>query len=165
MLNGQIEVNGKRLDETDLAAMPLEDFDAFVQGLYEAVEANFGDEEAWALPWDERFGADFADAFNTKSNERAQARQAAREAEEMAAPIIIDGVSYKKIKTFDVLWSGWECDSIAWIVEDATGKRFVIMTNHGSPQLSTVAALQERIETYQQVINDTTAAIALLDAK
>lgn len=87
--------------------------------------------------------------------------QAIRKAEELARPIEIDGKSYQKIMTFPVMYSGWECDSSAWVV-DADGEKKIVMTNHGTPYFSTVAELEGLISGYQQTINETQEAIEMV---
>lgn len=42
----------------------------------------------------------------------------------------------KEIFRFPVLWEGWECDSIAFVMEREDGTRYVKMTNHGSPYIA-----------------------------
>ncbi len=44
--------------------------------------------------------------------------------------IKVNGETYPVIFQFDVLWSGWECDSDAWVVE-TDGGLALVMTNHG----------------------------------
>jgi hypothetical protein len=87
--------------------------------------------------------------------------QAIRKAKELATPIVVDGKPYRKIMTFSVMYSGWECDSSAWVV-DADGENKIVMTNHGKPYFSTVAELEGLISGYQQTLNETQEAIEMV---
>lgn len=67
--------------------------------------------------------------------------------------IEVDGVAFKALKRIDVLWQGWESDEYAWLVEDNGVKR-IVMTNHGQHMFVDTAVLQNKIEMYQQAIED-----------
>ena len=68
----------------------------------------------------------------------------------------------KKIFEFTVLWEGWECDSVAWVVEKSDGSRRLVMTNHGSPYEADPQELRDRIAEYQRVIAESEMALALI---
>ena len=69
----------------------------------------------------------------------------------------------KEIFKFPVLWEGWECDSLGWVVEDDDGSRFIVMTNHGSPYEADPQELRDRIAEYHRVITESERALSLLN--
>lgn len=79
----------------------------------------------------------------------------------MREPNLAAGV--KVIYTFDVMYSGWECDDTAWVVEAPDGSRGLIMTNHGSSYEATGDTLRAKIAEYQKAIQNTEEALRLLD--
>jgi hypothetical protein len=80
---------------------------------------------------------------------------------DLAKPVTVDGVSYKKIKLFNILHLGWESDYKAWVVDTPEGNKLVL-TDHGSPYFATKEKLEEYVSSYQKVIQDTQDAISLL---
>ena len=54
----------------------------------------------------------------------------------------------------DVLWSGWECDAKAWLVND-NGEKKIVVTDHGTPYFAEPNFLEEKIKLYQKTIEDT----------
>lgn len=68
----------------------------------------------------------------------------------------------KMIFEFPVLWEGWECDSTAWVMEEADGTRWLKMTNHGGQLRCEPAAIHERIAEYERVIAESRKALDLL---
>lgn len=67
------------------------------------------------------------------------------------------------IKEFRILYSGWELDGAGEIYEDQSGKRYLVLTNHGMPYIGSSDELREQIKEYQEVIVETQEAIRLLD--
>lgn len=70
----------------------------------------------------------------------------------------------KVILEFPVLWEGWECDSKAWVMERQDGTRYLKMTSHGGAYEAKTEQLHERIAEYENVLKQTSAALALLAA-
>lgn len=68
----------------------------------------------------------------------------------------------KIIFEFPVLWEGWECDSVGWIMERESGTRYAKMTNHGTPYIAPLHELITKILEYESAINKTKLAIALV---
>lgn len=62
---------------------------------------------------------------------------------------------------FEVLYSGWDCDGMAWII-DMQGTKKLIMTNHGSMYEAQLSELQELLKYYAQTLKDTQKAVDLL---
>lgn len=75
--------------------------------------------------------------------------------------IKVNGETYPVIFQFDVLWSGWECDSDAWVVE-TDGGLALVMTNHGSKYFADTSELKERISSYENTIENTNKALGML---
>ena len=67
----------------------------------------------------------------------------------------------KEIFSFDVLWAGWECDSHAWVMEKPNGVRYIVMTTHGTPYVATRKELEDRLDEYRRVIEDTEKAAVM----
>lgn len=71
----------------------------------------------------------------------------------------IDEVLY----AFNMWYSGWECDSVAWIVRFTDGERGVVETNHGSFEITHASSLEQKIREYKGAIQQTEQALAVLD--
>jgi hypothetical protein len=71
----------------------------------------------------------------------------------------------KVIKKIDMYYSGWDCDSEAWVVENEKGERHCIGTNHGGQYVMSIAELKSFIETYEEAVKETNEAIDLLTEK
>ena len=68
----------------------------------------------------------------------------------------------KIIFSFTVLWRGWECDAMAWVMERPNGTRYLLMTNHGTEQMQSVETLYGKLIEYDSVVAETKYAIELL---
>ena len=68
-------------------------------------------------------------------------------------------VGYEPLAAVSVLWSGWECDSVAVLVRLAYGSRkIVFLDGTGMPGgLTPEALLEERIAAYESAIQKTRA--------
>jgi len=62
----------------------------------------------------------------------------------------------------EVLWSGWELDGTAWVMERANGERYLKMSNHGAEYEAEIGELEERIAKYEYVLRQSKEAMALL---
>lgn len=78
----------------------------------------------------------------------------AQKRHEESLKITVNGKDYVAEKVIEVLWSGWECDGSAWLVND-NGKMRVVMTNHGSTYFAEKSALEEKVKEYQDAIKNT----------
>jgi glutamine synthetase type III len=63
---------------------------------------------------------------------------------------------------FDILWSGWDCDSTGYIRKDDEGNNVLVLTSHGDEYLSDKSELIDQIEAYKQVIKETEKALGML---
>jgi hypothetical protein len=95
--------------------------------------------------------------------EKEKEQQAALEKKhyEDSLKVVVDGVHYRALKAIAVYWSGWECDSTAWIVEK-DGVNRVVMSNHGHTQFVEKGELEEKINEYKKAIAETQEALDLL---
>jgi CRISPR/Cas system CSM-associated protein Csm4 (group 5 of RAMP superfamily) len=98
-------------------------------------------------------------AFAQKQQELKDYRDA--EAQERLLNIEVDGKKFKALKAIEVLWSGWECDGTAWIVEDQGQKRLVA-SNHGELYFADKDFLEEKMKEYKEAIAETENALAML---
>jgi hypothetical protein len=76
------------------------------------------------------------------------------EMERKKLEVIIDNKTIIAEKVIDVLWSGWECDNYAWLIQEGNEKK-VITTNHGAVYVADKNFLIEKIKEYQQAIKET----------
>lgn len=76
--------------------------------------------------------------------------------------VTVDGLDFRAIAKCDVLWSGWECDSTAWVVEHE-GKNKFVTTNHGQPSFVDVSFLKGKIDEYRKAIEQSEKLIALVE--
>lgn len=77
----------------------------------------------------------------------------------------IDGNIYRRLKKFQIMYSGWECDEFGWIAENCNGDRVVILTSHGTPYIGNAEDLHKHIAEYQNAIDATNDALAMLTEK
>ena len=75
--------------------------------------------------------------------------------------IVGDYSNVELLKTIPVLWAGWECDEVAWVVA-INSKPYLVHSSHGSFYFPAKEFLDEKLQEYQQTILDTNAALALL---
>ena len=75
--------------------------------------------------------------------------------------IVVGDKTYKAIDGCDVLWSGWECDDSAWVVEENNQKRLVA-SNHGSLYFEDAQFLENKIKEYHDAITNSIRLLRLL---
>lgn len=63
---------------------------------------------------------------------------------------------------FKVMFSGWECDDDAWVVELKDGSRALVTTSHCSAYVAKPAEFAEKLEEYAKVVSDTQKALEML---
>jgi hypothetical protein len=68
----------------------------------------------------------------------------------------------KVVFQFDVLYAGWDCDSIAEVMERPDGSRYLRMTNHDAPYEADVQQVLDKITEYEKAIAESQWAIRLL---
>ncbi len=76
--------------------------------------------------------------------------------------ISVNEIQFKAIDMCDVLWSGWEADYYAWVVE-YEGKRKLVTSDHGHKYFSDKDFLINKIKEYEKAIEDSKRLISLLD--
>lgn len=81
--------------------------------------------------------------------------------EALKTPVVVDGVEYKKIRQFSIFYSGWECDSVGWLVE-SNGETKLVLTNHGSAYFGNISELENFAKSYQKAIDETNEIIGFL---
>lgn len=69
--------------------------------------------------------------------------------------------SFVAEKVVDVLWSGWECDNYAWLVND-NGEKKIVASNHGDTYFTDKSFLEGKIKEYEDAINATKEMLSLL---
>jgi hypothetical protein len=69
------------------------------------------------------------------------------------------------IKTFPVLYQGWEMDDVAYLVETESGKRLAFGTNHGGLERLEEEDLLRNIKRYNVAAKLTRKALAALRKK
>ena len=61
------------------------------------------------------------------------------------------------VEQFDVLYHGWECDPYGYLVTLQDNSKHLVLTNHGMPVLADKSSLEDLINSYQRVLEDTQA--------
>ena len=68
------------------------------------------------------------------------------------------------MKSVNVLWSGWECDSRAWLIETDHGLE-LITTDHGSLVKADSGFLRDRLREYEEVLEKTREIVEIMDCR
>jgi len=76
--------------------------------------------------------------------------------------IKVDGKDFKVLKTIEVLWSGWDCDGEAWLVND-NEKNKLVVSSHGQKYFSDKNFLENRIIDYETAIKESLELIQMLN--
>lgn len=74
----------------------------------------------------------------------------------------VKGKQVTIIKTFDIYYSGWECDCKGYIVALEDGSKSAVLTGHGTPYFAKVSELEQLVSEYKDAIHETLSAIELL---
>ena len=72
------------------------------------------------------------------------------------------GVEYKSVAYTDVLWAGWECDSLAWVTKKE-GENVLITTDHGCRKITDKSFLENKIKEYEEAIEKSKIMLELLN--
>lgn len=64
---------------------------------------------------------------------------------------------------FPVMYQGWECDDVAFLVQTKSGKLAAYGTDHGSIEQLDVADMKARVEKYRVALKLTNRAIRALE--
>lgn len=59
------------------------------------------------------------------------------------------------VKSFPVLWDGWECDNEWYLCKDKQGKNVVVVTHNTIPRIGSAYELEDKIEHYREVLETT----------
>jgi hypothetical protein len=82
---------------------------------------------------------------------------------------LLKGKKYTILQSFKVLWSGWEMDSEAIVVDIVGVGIRLVTTSHGEPKLhskeSSVKFLEGRISEYETCLMSTREAKAFIQGK
>ena len=68
----------------------------------------------------------------------------------------------KIVMTFPVLYSGWECDGEATIIQTKKGEHKLIMTSHGQPYEAKPQELMDKINEYRKAIVESQKALIMV---
>lgn len=116
-----------------------------------------------------RMGEDWGDPNKEGDQEHrdlmAKLHRSRRDAAVKALIELFDGFDITQFKILDVipvLYMGWECDYLAWVVKYKE-KKYVIGTDHGSLRFLMPSDLKKYVSNYEQAIIHTNKAIADLD--
>lgn len=92
---------------------------------------------------------------------QCQKERLERVARERARWLDVDGQKFRVLAVTPVLWSGWECDSQAWVIE-RDGQRVLVTTDHGAQVQGNEEMLRGKLVEYRQAIEDTERLLAIL---
>ncbi len=70
-----------------------------------------------------------------------------------------------KIYEFPVLWAGWEMDDKGWVALDDSGKKLIVLSNHGDEYVASIDELHEKIKVYKATIEATEKALEMVCAQ
>ena len=85
-----------------------------------------------------------------------------KEQQNESLKINVNGKDFVAEKIIDVLWSGWESDGKAWLVNDNGVKRLV-MSNHGTLAFTDKSVLEEKIQEYEKAMKDSKEILKSLE--
>lgn len=83
------------------------------------------------------------------------------ELKEQSLNIEVNDHSFKAIAVCDVLWSGWECDSNAWVVVD-NGIKKLVTSDHGTLSFTNPSFLEDKISEYKKAIEESEKLLLLI---
>ena len=84
------------------------------------------------------------------------------EIRERDSRVEVDGIQYRVLKKIDVLWSGWECDGSAWLVQTDDGPK-IVMSDHGQKHFDNGDELRARIFAYNEAIRETEELLKMVE--
>lgn len=153
-------VGGIRVGDVDFLKFKTSDaINQWVDDFWSVLDSTYTTAETSHIEcMNDIFGQGFDEKRQAIHNEMFKKEE---ESADLATLIKINGVSYKKVRMFNVLHLGWESDYKAWIVETPDGNRLVL-TDHGAPYFAPKEKLEQYIESYQKVIQDMQDSMNLL---
>lgn len=155
MLNQNLVVLGKQLKDTDFTNFStMQSLNDFQQEIFKAIDIQEAGNKYKRLE-------DFLD--QNFMNKIAEQRQylLKQEEKERNKTLTYQGKVYNVIHYFEVLYSGWECDGMAWIIDMDNTKK-LIMTNHGTMYEAQLSELQGLLKYYAETMQETQKAVDLL---
>ena len=69
------------------------------------------------------------------------------------------------IKSFPVLWEGWECDSEWYLTQNSNGDKILVVSDHSSLRIGQAYELEDKLEHYREVIEKTEEIMKELETK
>jgi hypothetical protein len=69
------------------------------------------------------------------------------------------------IKSFPVLWEGWECDDKWYLTQNTNGDKILVASDHGLPRIGSPEELEERIEYYKEITKESEEILKELESK
>jgi hypothetical protein len=69
------------------------------------------------------------------------------------------------IKSFPVLWEGWECDSEWYLTQNSNGDKILVASDFGRARLGSPEELKERIEYYKEITKISEEILKELESK
>ncbi len=72
--------------------------------------------------------------------------------------MIVEGKEVKVLFEFPVLYQGWECDNIGYLVLDGNKKR-IVMSSHGCNFFPKNKVIEEKMKEYRNAIRLTKIAL------
>lgn len=155
MLNQDLVVLGKKVKDTVVTDfIKLCNINEWSRAAFKAINIQEKDNKYQRLE-------DFLDQSFIEKVEQQRKFLLKQDEKELNKTITYKGKVYNVVYYFEVLYSGWDCDGMAWII-DMQGTKKLIMTNHGSMYEAQLSELQELLKYYAQTLKDTQKAVDLL---
>jgi hypothetical protein len=126
---------------------------------------NTDEGQAFFVPYRETHNDVYQEFFNSLSAYTQKMKDLDKfhdeQKQERLLNIEVDGQKFRALKAISVYWSGWECDSTAWIVKDGEELRLVA-SNHGGLYFADKSFLEEKLAEYKQAITETEDLLSML---
>ena len=155
MLNEDLVVLGKQLKEINFADFSsMKSLNDFQQEIFRAMDLKEHGNKYQRLE-------DFLDQSFMEKIDAQRKVLLKQEEKERNKTLTYKGEVYNVVHYFEVLYSGWECDGMAWVI-DMEGTKKLIMTNHGSMYEAELSELQGLLKYYAETMQETQKAVDLL---
>ena len=153
----ELVVYGIQAKDTDFSLYTTtHDISQWCYEFWNVVSATFTKEElAGPINLAVALGADFERARMERYEELLMQ-------ERLKKPVMVEGVEYKAIFIFDVLWESWDCDATGWVVSTDSGNK-VVFTNHGHPYFTSQTELNDCIKDHTNQIEAGTGDFSVDD--
>lgn len=155
MLNQDLVVLGKKLQDTVFTDfITMQSLNDWQQAIFKAIDLKEKDNKYQRL--EDVLDHSFMEKITEQRNFLLK-----QEEKERNKTITYQGKVYNVVHYFEVLYSGWDCDGTAWVI-DMDGTKKLIMTNHGGMYEAQLSELQELLKYYAQTMQETQKAVDLL---